>query len=147
MAILVNKKIRLNYEILETIEAGIKLLGNEVRTIRQGNGTLDGAHAIVRGNETFLIGMSLPAYQPANALKNYDKERAKKLLLTKKQIRYLSGFDKQKGLTIVPLSVYNKNNKLKVELGIVRGKKKVDKRKDIKRRDIERDIGRKLKAR
>jgi SsrA-binding protein len=142
-----NKKAGLNYEILEQFEAGIELLGLEVKALRSGKGSLDGAHAVVRGDEVYLVNFNLPPYQAENTPNDYQPERARKLLLTKEEIARLAGIEKQKGLTIVPLSVYNKGHKLKVDLGIGRGKKKVDKREDIKRRDIERDIGRKLKAR
>jgi SsrA-binding protein len=145
--LLSNKKARLNYEILEELEAGIELLGYEVKALRGGKGQLDGAHIIVRGAEAFLTNMNLPPYQPNNTPKGYEPERPRKLLLTKDQIAHLAGYEKQKGLTILPLKVYNKGLKLKVVIGISRGKKKADKREDIKRRDTERDIGRKLKRR
>jgi len=140
-----NKKARFNYEILDKFEAGISLLGTEVKSLKSKQGSLDGAHVIVRGKEVFLVGASISPYQPANTPKGYDPERPRKLLLTKKEIAVLADTEGKKGLTIVPISVYSKNNKLKLEFGIARGKKKHDKREDIKKRDIERDIGRTLK--
>ena len=118
-----NKKVHFNYEILEEMEAGIELLGFEVKSLRKKNGSLDGAHITVRGSEGYLIGMTIPPFQPANAPKDYDQSRIRKLLLTKKEIEEMAGKEKQKGLTIVPISVYNKGRKLKVGIGIVRGKK------------------------
>ncbi len=141
-----NKKARFNYEILDKFEAGISLLGNEVKSIKSKHGSLDGAHIIVRGKEVFLVGANIPPYQPANAPKDYSPERPRKLLLTKKEISTLAGVESKKGLTIVPISVYNKGNKLKLEFGVARGKKKYDKRETIKKRDTERDIGRSLKG-
>jgi len=145
MAYIQNKKVHFNYEILEKFEAGIGLLGFEVKSLKSKQGSLEGAHVIVRDGEVFLVGATIPPYQPSNTPKGYDPERARKLLLTKKEISALSGVESKKGLTIVPISVYNKKNKLKLEFGIARGKKKHDKREDIKKRDTERDIGRNLK--
>jgi len=146
MAYIQNKKVHFNYEILEKFEAGIGLLGLEVKSLKSKQGSLEGAHIIVRGGEVFLVGATIPPYQPSNTPKGYDPERARKLLLTKKEIYVLSDAESKKGLTIVPISVYNKRNKLKLEFGIARGKKKYDKREDIKKRDTERDIGRNLKG-
>lgn len=146
MSLVQNKKVLFDYEILEKFEAGLKLHGFEVKSLRNGQGSLRGAYIIVRGGEAFVIGMNVPPYQPANAPKEYDPNRPRKLLLNKKEIATLVGFEKQKGLTIVPLSVYNKNSKLKLEIVVGRGKKKYDKRETIKRRDTERDIGRRLRG-
>jgi len=140
-----NKKVLFNYEILDKFEAGISLLGIEVKSLKTKHGSLDGAHVIVRGGEVFLVGANIPPYQPANTTKDYDPERPRKLLLTKKEIFELSKVERKKGLTIVPISVYNKGNKLKLGFGIARGKKKHDKRETIKKRDTERDIRRELK--
>jgi SsrA-binding protein len=145
MSLIQNKKAYFNYEILEKIEAGIELLGFEVKSLKKGQGSLEGSHITVRGNEVFVINMQIPPYQPANTPKDYDPNRNRRLLLTKKEISELSGEENQKGLTIVPLSVYNKDRKLKLEIAIVRGKKKYDKRETIKKRDVERDIRRTLK--
>ncbi len=141
-----NKKARFNYEILDKFEAGMSLLGNEVKSMKAKHGSLDGAHIIVRGNEIFLVGANIPPYQPANTPKDYDPERPRKLLLTKKEIAELTILESKRGLTIVPISVYNKGNKLKLEFGVARGKKKYDKRETIKKRDTERDLGRSLKG-
>lgn len=145
MALIDHKKVRLEYEILEQYEAGIELLGGEVKSIRAGHGKLEGAHIIVRGGEAYIVGFNIPPYQPLNSPKAYDPARARKLLLTKKEITTLSELESQKGLTIVPISVYNKGRKLKVSLGVARGRKKYDKRAVLKKRDTDRDIRRTLK--
>lgn len=146
MNLVEHKKARLDYEILEEFEAGIELLGFEVKSLRAHHGKLEGAHIIVRNNEAYVVGMSIPPYQPANTPKDYDPERSRKLLLTKKEIAALAGFEGEKGLTIVPLSVYSKSGKLKVRVAAARGRKKFDKRAVLKKRDVERDIRRTLKS-
>jgi len=145
MSLIENKKVHFNYEILEKLEAGLELLGHEVKSLRKGTGSLEGAHVGVRGNEVFLIGANIPPYQPGNTPKNYDAYRSRKLLLTKAEIKELLGKEKTKGLTIVPISVYNKGNKLKISIGIARGKKKYDKRETIKKRELDREVRRTLK--
>ena len=145
MNLVENKKAYFNYEILEKLEAGIELLGFEVKSLRKGQGSLDGSHVTIHNNETYLINATVSPYQPANTPKDYESRRNRKLLLTKKEISQLIGTEKQKGLTIVPLAIYSKGPKLKVSLGIVRGKKKFDKRQSIKKRESERDSRRILK--
>ena len=140
-----NKKARFDYEILETFEAGIELVGHEVKALRTRGASLEGSFAIIRGGEAFLTGLDIPPYQTGNVPADYDSKHIRRLLLSKKEIAVLAEIDSKKGLTIVPLSMYNKNGKIKVSLGIVRGKKKFDKRESIKKRDTERDIGRSLK--
>ena len=141
------KKARLKYAVEETYEAGIELLGFEVKAVKQGLGNLDGSHVTIRGGEAFLLNMSIPPYQPANTPESYNPTRQRKLLLTKKEILELSQKEQAKGLTIVPLSLYNKVRKIKVEIAVVHGKKKYDKRETIKKRDIEREVRRDFKAR
>lgn len=140
-----NKKAAFNYEILEKLDAGIELLGSEVKAIRAGHVSLEGAHIIVRGGEAFLIGAEIAPYQPKNTPASYDSRRNRKLLLTKKEIAGLADNENQKGLTIVPISVYNSGRKIKVAIAIARGKKKFDKRDVIKKRETERHIDRTLK--
>jgi len=142
---LANKKIHFNYEVMETFDAGIELFGFEVKSLRKKQGSLEGAHVTVRGGEVFLIGATIPPYQPLNTPEEYDPKRNRRLLLTKKEIAKLSGLESKKGLTIVPVSVYNKGRKLKVEIAVVRGKKKYDKREVIKQREAKRNIERTLK--
>ena len=109
--------------------------------------SLEGAFVIVRGGEAYLINASIPPYQIKNAPKDYDSLRNRRLLLTKKEIKELSATEKNKSLTIVPISVYNKNRKIKVEIALVKGKKKYDKRETIKKRDTDREIRRQVKDR
>ena len=135
----------MDYELLETLEAGIELFGLEVKSLRAGQGSLDGAHVTVRGGEAYIVNMRVAPYQPANTPPDYDPERPRRLLLTKKEIARVAGFERQNGLTVVPISMYNKNNKLKMEIAIARGKKKHDKRETIKKRDAKREIERTLK--
>lgn len=145
MAMADNRKARYDYEILERIEAGIELLGLEVKSLRSHAPTLDGAYVSVRGGEAFLLQMQIPPYQPSNTPKEYDPQRIRKLILTKQEIRRLADIEAGKGLTIVPLKVYNKGRKVKIELGVARGKKQFDKRETIKRREADRDARRTLK--
>jgi len=142
-----NKKINVDYEILETYEAGIELLGLEVKSIRSNQGSLLGTHITVRGGEVFLIAMNIPPFQVKNTPKDYEPKRNRKLLLSKKEIGELAGIEAKKGLTIVPVSMYSKGKKIKVSIAVVRGKKKFDKREDIKKRDTDRDIRREFKDR
>ena len=142
-----NRKARFDYEILEKYEAGIELLGTEVKSVRGGQMSLEGAFVIVRGGEAFLINSNIPPYQVKNAPKDYDPLRNRKILLTKKEISDLAGSEKNKSLTIVPISVYNKGRKIKLEIALVKGKKKFDKRETIKKRDTDREIRREYKGR
>jgi len=140
-----HKKARFDYEILDELEAGLQLLGHEVKSLRAKHGKLEGAHIIVRGGEAYVVGMSIPPYQAANTDKEYEPERTRKLLVHKKELLKLSDADGQKGLTIVPISVYNKGSKLKMRVAIARGRKQFDKRAVLKERDTKRDIQRTLK--
>ena len=137
-----NRKAQFNYEILEKYEAGIELLGVEVKSVRGGQMSLEGAFVIVRGGEAYLINANIPPYQVKNTPKDYDSLRNRRILLTKKEIIELAGSEKNKSLTIVPISVYNKGRKIKVEIALVKGKKKFDKRETLKKRDTDREIRR-----
>ena len=140
-----NKKVRLNYEILQTFDAGIELFGHEVKSLRNKHGSLEGAHVVARGGEAYLLNATIPPYQPKNTPKDYEPNRNRRLLLTKKEIKELVGIEHQRGLTIVPISVYNGGKSLKLHFAAVRGKKKIDKREDLKKRDSEREMRRTLK--
>ena len=140
-----NKKFYIQYEALEEYEAGIELLGLEVKSIKAGHMNLEGARVLVRGGEAFLVGATVPPYQVNNSPADYDPTRVRRLLLTRKLIIELYDQGEQRGLTIVPISVYNKHNLIKLKIAVARGKKKYDKRQDIKKRDVEREIGRTLK--
>ncbi len=144
-ALISHKKVKFDYEILNTFEAGIVLSGTEVKSIKKGQGKLEGAHVVVRGNEAFLIGASIPPFQVANTPKTYEPEQTRKLLLKQKELHELASKESQRGLTIVPIKLYNKGRNIKLEIAIVRGKKQHDKRETLKKRDTNRDIERTLK--
>lgn len=141
-----NRKARFDYEILQKYEAGIELLGLEVKSVREGKMSLEGAFVVLRGGEAFLLNSNVPPYQSGNSPEDYDPLRNRRLLLTKKERDELATSEKS-GLTIVPISVYNKNRKIKVEIALVRGKKKADKRDTIKKRETDREIRREYKER
>jgi len=141
-----NRRARFDYEILEKYEAGIELLGMEVKSVRDGRMSLEGSFVIVRGGEAYLMNANIPPYQPNNAPENYDPLRNRKLLLTKKEMHELTKSEKI-NLTIVPLKVYNKGRKIKIEIALAKGKKKRDKRESIKKRETDREIRREYKER
>ncbi len=141
-----NKKATFDFEILETFEAGVVLHGYEVKALRFGKASLNGAHVIIRGREAFLVNANIAHYQPTNMPKDYEPERPRKLLLNHKQLKHLETESKQAGLTIVPIKWYNKKRTIKLEIALVRGKKKADKRESIKARDTKRAIDRILKT-
>lgn len=141
-----HRRAHFDFDILETLEAGLVLLGTEVKSIRNGRAKLEGGHVIVRGKEAFLVGVSIPAWQPINTSKNYNPERARKLLLSEKELTALERSTEQAGLTAVPLALYNSGRHIKLSLGVAKGKKKADKRESIKARDVKREIDRTLKS-
>ncbi len=145
MALIEHKKARQNYEVLEEFEAGLELLGTEVKSLRAGQGKLEGSHVIVRGGEAYVVGMHIPPYQPLNTAKDYDPDRSRRLLLSKKELIQLGDYESQKGLTIVPLRVYNKGKNLKLAVAAAKGRKSYDKRAVLKERDTKREIERTLK--
>ena len=147
MSLIQHKKIGLDYEILEKYEAGIELLGGEVKTLRMKHGKLEGGHVQVRGGEAFLVNIEIPPYQPNNGASGYDPVRPRKLLLSQKELHTLANLEAKQGLTIVPVSVYNKGRKIKVEIAVVKGKKKYDKREDMKKKQTARDIAREYRDR
>jgi len=139
-----NKKARHDYFIEQTIETGIVLSGTEVKSIRQGKVNLKDSYASIEDGEVILSGMHISPYEQGNIF-NKDPIRDRKLLLHKYEIRRLIGYVQQKGLTLVPVQLYFKGSRVKLELGIARGKKLHDKRDDIAQRDAKREIDRKLK--
>ncbi len=145
MALIEHRKAKFDYEIIETHEVGIELLGHEVKSLRNGQGTLEASYGIIRGGELYILGMFIPPYQIKNTPTDYDPRRTRRLLITKKEIKVLERDIHEKGLTLVPLRVYNKGAKLKIALGLMKGKKKHDKRASIKKRDTDREIRRTLK--
>lgn len=140
-----NKKLGKDYEVVERLEAGISLLGHEVKAIKDGLGSLGESFVSIKDGTAVLQKAFIPPYQPKNTPESYDPHRQRMLLLNKKELDYLREKVKGSGLTIVPFSLYNKGRNIKVELCLVRGKKKFDKRQSIKKRDTERDLGRRLK--
>lgn len=142
-----NKKALHDYQVLEKLEAGIVLSGPEVKSVKAGQINLKGSYISIDNNsEVWLVNTHIPPYKPAAASQtNYQPTRRRKLLLQKKEIDYLRGKSKEKGLTILPISVYTKGSLIKLEIGLVRGKKQYDKRVTIKKREIDREIRRKLK--
>lgn len=140
-----NKKAYFNYQILEKFEAGVFLIGQEVKSLKTRGVNLAGNYVVIKDGEAFWVGAQIPPYQPKNAPSNYNPERSRKLLLKKSEIKYLIGKTKQKGLTLAPLKLYTKKRKIKLEFAIAKGLKKVDKRESIKKREAEREIERVLK--
>lgn len=140
-----NRKAHFDYEILEKFEAGLILTGAEVKSIKNGRMNLAGSYVNFHNGEPYLIGASIAPYQPKNQPPDYDLSRSRKLLLNKKEIDYLLGKTKQKSLTLVPLKVYNKGRRVKIEIGLARGKKQYDKRTAILKRESDRKIERELK--
>lgn len=137
-----NKKALFNYFIEERLEAGIVLKGSEVQSLRQGKASIEESHAADTGNEVFLYNCHIAEYEKANRF-NHSTRRPRKLLLHKKEINKIIGKTKIKGYTLVALSMYfNKKNKIKIELGIAKGKKLHDKRESIKEKDWKRDQSR-----
>ncbi len=144
-ALAINKRAKYDYDILETFEAGLILKGHEVKSIKTGHISLKGAYIVIKNNEAFLINANIPSFQPKNMPEGYDPDRTKKLLLHKQEIKSLIGKSKEGGLTLVPIKVYTKKSKIKLEFGIGKGRKKIDKREVIKKRETKREIERKLK--
>ena len=140
-----NRKAHFDYELEETLEAGLVLMGHEVKSIRAGKVRLDGGYVVVRGEEAFLVNVTIPPYQVANTPKDYDPDRPRKLLLHKKELGKVDSASEREGLTIVPLRLYNNGRNVKLSIAIARGKKKYDKRETIKKRDTKRAIDRILK--
>lgn len=142
-----NKKVFFEYEILETYEAGIILIGHEVKSIRLGRAQLAGSYVVVKDGEIWLVGATVPPYQPKNAPADYDPQRPRKLLLQQSEINYLLGKAQQKGLTLVPIKMYTKYDKIKLAFGIAKGRKKYGKKELLKKRDVTREVHRELRAR
>jgi len=133
-----NSKAGFDYEILDTIEAGMVLKGSEVKSIKTGKISIKGSYVKIINGAPTLVGANIPPYQPANIIEHYDPEASRKLLLSKKQISTLIGLSQSQGLTLIPLKIYDKKGHLKMLLGIAKGKKKYDKRESIKKKDIAR---------
>lgn len=142
-----NRQARFLYEILETYEVGVELLGTEVKSIRAGKANLRDGFALIRNGEAFLLNVHISPHHTTSQVFNHDPRRTRKLLLHRDQIRKLTGKVEQQGLTLVPLKMYLKRGWVKIDLALVRGKKLHDKREDVKRRDDQREMQRALKNR
>ena len=136
-----NRKARFEYQLLETFEAGLVLKGTEIKSVRRGQISLQEAYVRTDGKEAWLVGAHIAPYEHASAFQ-HDPDREKKLLLNKREIRELYDAVRIKGLTIIPMRVYLKGGRAKVEIAIAKGKKKYDKREAIKKRDFEREESR-----
>ena len=141
-----NRKAGHDFHLLEQFEAGLVLTGTEVKSLRDGRASLQQAYADVRDGEAWLVGAHISVYDQGN-IANHDPDRDRKLLLHKKELESLAGKVAQRGLTLVPTKLYFKNGRAKVELALARGKQTIDKRRDIAKRDAERQIQRALKSR
>lgn len=143
---ILNRKARFDYFIEEEIECGIELLGNEVKSIRNGSCNIKDSYAHIRKDEVFVVNMFIKKYENAHLFSNESETRQRKLLLHEKEIRKLKSKIEKEGYTLIPLKIYFKNNKAKLLLGVCKGKKNYDKRETIKERDIKRNIERQLKG-
>ena len=141
---IINRKAQHDYFVLETLEAGIVLTGTEIKSIRDGKCNIKDCYGIIRNHEVFLLNMFVSPYKEGNIF-NHEETRNRKLLLHKKEIKKVEEAVNLKGLTLIPLKLYFKNNILKVALGICRGKKDYDKRETIKERDMKREVLRNIK--
>lgn len=141
-AFIQNKKASFDYQIIETLEAGIELKGYEVKAIKTGRANLAGAFVVFEEGSAILKGMEVRPYQPKNTPEDYDPTRKRRLLLNKKEIQRVLLDKEGQGLTFIPISLYNNRNKIKVELALARRKKKQDKRESIKKREVKRRMDR-----
>ena len=141
-----NRKARRDYEIINTYEAGLQLQGTEVKALRDGRANLKDSYARIEGNEAYLHKVHISEYAQGNQF-NHETERKRKLLLHRQEIDRLRGQTDEKGLTLIPLKLYFKRGRAKVEIGVARGKRQYDKRRDIARRDAQRDVEIALKSR
>jgi len=135
-----NRRARFDYNILETYEAGVELIGTEVKSVKGGHMNLSGSYAVLKQGGVWLLNAQIPAYQPKNAPKGYDAERSRRLLLHRTEIKRLIGKLHEKGLTLVPLRTYVKRGLIKIELGLGRSRKKRDKRELLKKRAAQREM-------
>jgi len=142
-----NDKAYFNYEILEKYIAGMVLLGSEVKSIKTGKISIKGSYVVIKDEEAYLTGANISPYQPKNTSPDYDPRRQRKLLLEKEEISYLVGKSKEGRIALVPLKIFDKNAKIKLEFAVGKGKKKFDKREAIKKRETKREIEKELKQR
>lgn len=140
-----NRQAKRDYEILDTLEVGLKLTGQEVKSVRAGQMKLQGSYATIARGELWLVGAHIPKYKPAGPLPDYDPGRSRKLLVHRRELKHLIGKIQERGLTLLPLRVYTRHAKLKVELGLGRGRKQYEKREVIKKRDLDREVRERMK--
>lgn len=145
MTLIHNKKATLNYEVLDHYEAGIELYGFEVKSLRQKQGSLLGAYVAIDAQGATLVKGFIPPFQAGNTPATYDPERSRRLLFKKKELRELAQKLDTPGLTLIPLSLYNKRGLIKVDVALARGKKKYDKREALKKKDDQRNLERSIK--
>ena len=145
-AVATNRRARFDYEVIERVEAGLVLVGPEVKSLRAGKASLGEAYAMIRRGEAWLLNCHISPYDPASR-ENPDPRRERKLLLHRKELRKLEGKLQERGFTMVPLSLYFKDGRAKVELALVRGKRRFDKRETIRDRESQRDLARRMRGR
>lgn len=147
MAVFVeNRKARHDYETLETFDGGLVLLGHEVKSIRNGGAKLVGAYLVLRKSQLWLIGMRIAPYVKAGKLEGYEPERDRKVLMHRRELASLQGKIQQKGLTLVPFSLYPRGHHIKLSFGLCRGRSSYDKREKLKGRQIDREVRRVLRG-
>ncbi len=142
---ILNRKVNFDYEIIDTYETGLVLTGTEIKSIRLGKCNLKDSYAIIKNNEMFILNMHISHYEQGNRF-NHDETRTRKLLMHKKEILKLRDKLEIEGFTLVPIKLYFKGSKAKLLIGLAKGKKNYDKRESIKKKDIERQIAKELKA-
>lgn len=140
-----NRKASFNYDIRGSFEAGIELLGWEVKSVRSGKADLSGSYGIIRNGEVWLINLDIPLYQPKNITGEPDTSRARRVLLNKKEIAEILRLTESDRLSVVPLEMYGKGSKIKVKLGLGAPRRKADKREAIKKKDISKEVGKRIK--
>ena len=142
---ILNRKARFNYDVVDTIECGIVLKGTEIKSIRAGKANIKDSYGIIKNNEAYILNMHISPYEKGGVF-NHEETRTRKLLLHKNEILKLKNKLELEGFTLIPLKVYFVNGKAKIDLGLCKGKKLYDKRENVKKRDIEREIAKKYKA-
>lgn len=142
---ILNRKARFNYDVVDTIECGIVLKGTEIKSIRAGKANIKDSYGIIKNNEAYILNMHISPYENGGVF-NHEETRTRKLLLHKNEILKLKNKLELEGFTLIPLKVYFVNGKAKIDLGLCKGKKLYDKREDVKKRDVEREIAKKYKA-
>lgn len=144
MVLSVNRKANYEYNILDEYDAGIVLLGGEVKSIRSSNVSMSDAFIYIKDNEVWIKNLKVSRYKQLHSTQKHDENRDKKLLLTKKQIKKISKALQNKGVTCIPLKIFTKSNRIKIKIGVAKGKKLYDKKESIKKKDIQREIKRNL---